>query len=428
MWSSAVEKNPTPSKTFFGSNKEITKDEYILHLENIKKIDDVITRDLYISKLSRISGISTALINVHLKIKSNDNLIVPVHIKDFLDYTSTPINWLIEELLPLGETVLLTAAPKVGKTLLAIDLIYSIVTGNDFIKYKANKGRVLFISADESSNSTRLKLMNRGFTENMDLFIQDKFSITDLSILEATINKIQPNLIVIDSLKSTARDSSISENSAEFSNAIYDLKELLEKHKVSGILIHHEAKGKDRENLERVRGSSAITGAVWGIWQMRTGNEGIRHLQITSRDLPPDSLTIKLDEEIGTWQEIVEVQDPNNKPVKENIIKLLEEYSPLGLEASEIKDKLKINDGTIYNTLNRLVIKKIIGKRPNSIDGKRPVYYIIKDENSNTENITPVEIKQDISTDNSELSNNFDQEDYTLESLDSYEIWEVDND
>ena len=209
--------------------------EYLQELEQIKAIEDTIRQDWEIAQLSKKVGISQATIHQHIKIRNNtDNSLNPLLLSEVLDDTSEPLDWLVEGLLPVAETVLLTAAPKVGKTLLAVDLAYAVCTGGKFLNYQSKKGRVLLISADESLNSTRWKLRNRGFTPEMDMRVLTRLNIYQLEGLEKLLADYRPDLVIIDSLKATARDANISENSAEFGNAIYDLKELLTRYRARG--------------------------------------------------------------------------------------------------------------------------------------------------------------------------------------------------
>ena len=120
---------------------------------------------------------------------------------------------------------------------------------------------------------------------------------------------------------------------------------------------------------------------MWGIWLLTTGTEGLRYLQTFNRDVPGEQFTLRLDDEMDTWERLGD--DPVQEgTVRERIIKLLKQWAPRGLEASQIKDYLQLADGTYRTTLARLVAQKIIGKRPNSADGKRPVYYCIESQQS----------------------------------------------
>lgn len=158
--------------------------------------------------------------------------------------------WLINNLLPLGETIILAGAPKSGKTLLAIDAAFAVATGESFLGESVSQGRVLIISVDESPNSTKVKLMKLGFrksdADNVRVMIQ--FDVTQMAKLEADLESFKPSLVIIDSLNRINHKQEISENSAEFADNIYTLKDLLTRYGASGILIHHT--NKNDESLD----------------------------------------------------------------------------------------------------------------------------------------------------------------------------------
>jgi RecA-family ATPase len=129
-----------------------------------------------------------------------------------------------------------------------------------------------------------------------------RFNLQNLSELDAQLDEFRPTLTIIDSLKSITQGSEVSENSAEFGDAIYALKELLTKHDSAGVLVHHSNKDKEAQGVAQVRGSTAITGAVWGVWMLKTprrrqGEEQPkdRWLEISPREGERKTLSIELD-------------------------------------------------------------------------------------------------------------------------------------
>ncbi|PSF25538.1 hypothetical protein C7H19_25240 [Aphanothece hegewaldii CCALA 016] len=182
------------------------------------------------------------------------------------------IEWVIPGILPKGETVLLAAQAKCGKTLLATDIAYAVLSGTQVIGEQVGvQGRVLLISSDESGNSTRRRLKARGFdllpeVENMR--VMTHLDISDLSPLEQELEVFRPHLVIIDSLTSITRESGLNEKDAEFARPIYKLKDLLGRYGAAGILIHHQNKDKEAKGIDKVSGSARIVAATWGIWQL----------------------------------------------------------------------------------------------------------------------------------------------------------------
>ncbi|MGL4621487.1 MAG: AAA family ATPase [Chroococcidiopsis sp.] len=325
---------------------------------------------------------------------------------ELFDLPRTGINYLIDGMLPASETVLLVADPKSGKTLLAYDAAYAIATGEDtFLGETTKQGKVLIIQCDESRSTAIGRLIKRGFrredTDNVQFM--DAFSISQLSLLEERLETFRPTLVIIDSLRRINAGRDVSENSAEFTDTLYQLKELLTRYGAAGIVIHHANKNKDAVGVGRVRGSSAIAGAVWGVWQLdhipkRDPNnkkrliidpkDPTRILSITARDIEGQRLKIELDPDRNQWinlgEEGVAAEELGDRAAQADLIlNLLKPIAPNGLEASEINEKLTLGRG-IYSVLNRLLNKGIIGSRPSAIDKRRTVYYYPSEKKGDT--------------------------------------------
>jgi predicted ATP-dependent serine protease len=137
-----------------------------------------------------------------------------------------------------------------------------------FWERRHSRGKVLIVQADEPQHSTKSRLLKRGFRREDAANVQyiNQFNISQLFKLEEKLEEFRPSLVIIDSLRRINAGREISENSAEFADQIYELKELLTRYGASGIIIHHANKNPDATGIQRSRGSSSIPGAVWGIW------------------------------------------------------------------------------------------------------------------------------------------------------------------
>jgi AAA domain len=316
------------------------------------------------------------------------------------------IEYVIPGMLPLGETALLVASPKAGKSLLAYDAAFAVATGEaDFLGEQVKQGKVLIIQCDESVNTARGRLIKRGFrhedTENVQFV--DSFKITQLDLLEEWLESFRPTLVVIDSLRRISVGRDLSENSAEFADAVYQLKELIARYNAAAILIHHSGKNQEAVGVDRVRGSSAISGAVWGVWHLdhilKTDpknkkrktidpKDPNRILSIFARDVEGQKLLVEFDPENNHWlnhgEEGIEESEINSRKTNEDkILSLLKPIAPTGLEASELNETLNLGRG-IYSYLNRLLAKGVIGSRPSTKDRRRTVYFYPKNELGDT--------------------------------------------
>ncbi len=285
---------------------------------------------------------------------------------EFFALESQGLEWQIPELLPVGETIILAGSPKTGKTLLAIDAAFAVATDEGtFLGETVTTGRVLIVSVDESAHSTKAKLQKRGFrrSDSPKVQVMTKFDIRQLRTLEERLEIFRPHLVIIDSLRRIHHGIEVNENSAEFADNIYTLKETLTRYKAAGILIHHTNKNQEALGVSKIRGSSAIAGAVWGTWQLEhipkpdpkykkkfviDPKDPRRILSVFARDTEGQQLQVQLDLENNSWTNQGEVGDSEiskeeRTTIKNRIINILTRnaHKP-GLNGREIIELLEI--------------------------------------------------------------------------------------
>ena len=315
---------------------------------------------------------------------------------EFMKLESSQENWLIPSLLPVGEMLLLTALPKVGKTLLVNDIAYAILSGGEIVGEQARKGKVLYISSDETAGSLSRRFQSRGFDLLNDaknnMRVMTELQMSDLSTLEEQIEDFRPDLIVIDSLTSITNDLGISEKDAEFARQIYKLKDLLKKYNCASILIHHETKSNEQKGILKVAGSARITAAVWGIAQLSGGettidneSETFNAVNLRWLDIQPrEGQKVKYELEINpkdSWSELGIFQfngDYNDKQGEkkaqgERVLQLLANGQKM--EYSEINQELQL-DRSLYVVLDRLVERSMICRSRSTKNPRRWVYFV----------------------------------------------------
>ncbi|NJO63576.1 MAG: AAA family ATPase [Richelia sp. RM2_1_2] len=313
---------------------------------------------------------------------------------DLLDMEIEELRWLIPELLPSGEMVILAGSPKSGKTLMAVDAAFAIATGeDDFLGLRPQRGKVLLISNDENARSTRSKLLKRGFRRNDNLELLFDWNISQLYELEQLLDEYRPNVVIIDSLKSiTANSAEISENSAEFANNIYLLKSLFNQYNAASILIHHTNKCKDAMGVHKLRGSTAIAGAVWGTWQLEqvpkpdpdNNNKLIidpadpkRTLAVHARDVEGQILALEFDPENSSYTRTDKEVLKEQAILCDRILGVLR-INPQGLSGRGIIECLgmSIEQGgrSVYTVLNRMEAKLLISTIKSPTDRRVTLY------------------------------------------------------
>lgn len=370
----------------------------------IASLDDPIIRLLKTNEVAStyrmpVAEIRKAITNLENRIRTPKAQFLGVD--ELLTLETEGIDYLIPGLLPRGETVLCVALPKAGKTLLSIDAAFAVATGEStFLGETVQQGKVLLVSVDESIQSTKLKLIKRGFraSDANNMAIMTQWDVSQMGELEARLEDFRPDLVIIDSLKRITAGRELSENSAEFADIIYQLKELLGRYGAAGILIHHSNKNNEAVGVAKVRGSTAIAGACWGIWQLdhiiqTTDKNGKpikgkpkydpadprRIFTAICRDADNQTKTIQFNPENHSFtvaDEDIEAQT-ERKTQEQRIIDLLSQYHPNGLTGREIMDELGLGR-SVYTVLDRMVGRRTVTHRQSKTDRRSMVYALLK--------------------------------------------------
>lgn len=391
-------------------NKKIRSVQLELELKSLALIDDKIKLTQGVQDLSEKyrMGINVIFNLIKdLRLKNTTQKFESINLVDFFDEVSETIDYLIPGLLPKGESALLVASPKVGKSLLAIDLAFAVATGEDyFLGEKTQTGKVLLVSVDESKQSAKAKLIKRGFRKSDvdNIRIITHFEVGQLEKLEAEIEDFRPVLVIIDSLKRITKGSVISENSAEFSDIVYSISETCNNYGASCLLIHHSKKDNETIGVDNVRGSSAIVGACGNTWIMnRVSKEDPnnkkkfifdpkdtrRQLYCYSRDVESKAFNLEFNAENNSWDVagevgISETEADERKTNKERIISVIKmnlPHHPEGLKGAFILDCLEleqpggISKSSLYVELSRLVSAKVVGSKP--VENSRGLLYFL---------------------------------------------------
>lgn len=392
-------------------NRGVCEKRLNLELKALLQSEDKIKREIELSRIAQkyrlnLRSLEKMLREMEIRITTPEY--ESMDFEELYNMGSQAVDYLIPGLLPKGESVLLVAMPKVGKSLLAVDVAYAVATGEDgFLGETCATGRVLYVSVDESRDSVVKKMKNRGFRpcDKDSIRIVTTFSISQLPKLEAEIETFKPTLVIIDSLKRITKGLEISENSAEFSDNVYTISELCNRYGAACLLIHHSNKNTESIGVENVRGSTAIAGACGNTWILnRVGKEDPnnkkkiiydprdpkRQLFCFSRDSEGKTFSIELNPENNSWQLLGEMgideeEAERMKTTKTRILKVFElnqKHHPQGLSGSFIFDCLEyqspgeITKGSMYTTLNRLVSDKIIGSKPAPGDKRYTLYFL----------------------------------------------------
>lgn len=441
----------TDFSEFFWENKiikplkrKIKQERLVLELQAFLQEPDPIKR-VYLKQSVccnySISSKDFESLSNHIEQKNNIPEKIVFDGEEFFDLPDDEEEWLIPSILPKGEMLLLTALPKVGKSLLACDLVHAVLTGEKVLGESALKSKVLYVGSDESRSSLKRRMRARGIDliedRKKNLKVVTYLDLTDTCRLEQELEDFHPDLVIIDSLTSTTLSLGISEKDAEFAKPIYRLKDLLKKYNCASVLIHHENKSKDSKGICKVSGSARITAAVWGIAQM-SGNENLteenqslvananlRSLALSPREGEKVTFNLNINPkdlwgEQGIFEFLGEADDPNGqKKTQGNQVMELLKTKSVPLEYAEIDECLGIGRH-LYTVLDRLVDRRLISKRRSQKNPRRFVYLIENESQQHSSN--NIDIKENFSHTPPSPSNLSSDKKINPESIENKEI------
>lgn len=214
---------------------------------------------------------------------------------------STKKDIIVENLMISNGVYLLVSHPKVGKSMFAQQLAFSLTTGEDFLGFKVNPSHVLYITTECDINqlNDRFKLMNLKPNVNklhiIDIDDIPDFYIRDIErdIYELTFDK-EPLFIIMDMFKDIKFDTSYDLNNyQEINDVVFrKLKELCRKYNATLLVTHHLNK------RDETMGSVGLNADVSGIMKLKESKNNYNKLTLDykGRDLGRLELNLKRNE------------------------------------------------------------------------------------------------------------------------------------
>jgi RecA-family ATPase len=229
-----------------------------------------------------------------------------------LGETFEPVRYAVNTLMPEGAG-LITAAPKVGKSLFVRDVAMAVATGQPLWGvYPVRQGPVLWLALEDGTRRVQERMRARADAAR---------ALQQGAITVRTTSKTLNNggrddledwlrghpdavLAVIDVL-ARVRDRDGRRSSSVYADdyaALEPLQNLAAEHRVCLPVVHHNRKltPGDDDPFERISGTQGLLGAVdWAIVLTRRRGDDVGELHATGRDLA--DVRMALDFQNGLW-------------------------------------------------------------------------------------------------------------------------------
>ena len=243
--------------------------------------------------------------NPNQKAIRKPNMLEAIDGETLADMRLPPTQFSVEGLLPQGVT-LLGGAAKIGKSWMVLDLCVSVAAGIPFFHLQTTRGTVLYLCLEDTLSRVQDRLNSMTDSPPANLF----FAVSAGTIADGLCEQIRNfkeshpslSLVAIDTFQ-VVRGSDPDMSYAEDYADVRKLKELADALNISLLLIHHLRKQGDSDPVNRLSGTTGLSGAVDAIFilQKESRESAEARLICTGRDIEQRELRLCFSKDLCRW-------------------------------------------------------------------------------------------------------------------------------
>ena len=217
-----------------------------------------------------------------------------------------PTGFCVETLLPQGLCIL-AGAPKLGKSWLVLDLCLHIAKGEPVWNLPTTQGTTLYLCLEDSPRriQERLNYLTDEVPSNTYFAMESKTMQDGLEEQITGFCHDHPDtcLVVIDTFQLIRRQDTDSSYATDYAE-IQKIKRLADSLGICILLVHHLRKMGDSDPLNKISGSTGISGGVDAAYILDANRkqEGTATLVCTGRDIPYRELHLRMNPETHQWE------------------------------------------------------------------------------------------------------------------------------
>lgn len=244
---------------------------------------------------------------------------------DLLNQAKKPKNWIVKDLILKGDQVMIAAAPKTGKSLLASQLAISVVTGGEFLGWEVeHPAKVIYFNLEinEDMFSERLGkqiIATQSAPQRGMLTVQSQVKSFNIlnpqsrTEIATMIRNANADLVIFDVLSRC--HCSGENNNSEMKEVLKELR--LVCGNAASVVIHHSRKppqGMEETNLGAyaLRGASAVHGEVDLVLSLaKRSGQGARYsVKFSARNIrEPDEMFLSMDTDTLCFNRSTETEE-----------------------------------------------------------------------------------------------------------------------
>ena len=244
-----------------------------------------------------------------------------------MDMKLPPTKFCVETLLPQG-ICMLGGAPKIGKSWLVLDLCIRIAKGEPIWSLPTKKGTTLYLCLEDPLRRVqeRLNMLTDDVPPNA------YFAIAAGTLADGLCEQIRkfvsehPDtvLVAIDTfqiVRTGCIDTSYSNDYGE----VRQMKQLADELNISILLVHHLRKQGDSDPLNKLSGTTGISGAVDAVFVLDKSKRNAQGATLicTGRDIEYREMELKLSKETCAWEMVSDSIENPQLILPEEMISLI---------------------------------------------------------------------------------------------------------
>ena len=245
-----------------------------------------------------------------------------------VDMRLPPTRFCVSTLLPQGVTIL-GGAPKVGKSWLVLDLCVRVAKGEPIWNLPTAQGTTLYLCLEDTERRVQERLL--GITD--DVPANAFFSVAAKTLADGLAEQIRqfvsehPDtvLVAVDTFQ-MVRGSDSDPSYANDYQEIQQLKKLTDELSISLLLVHHLRKQGDSDPLNKLSGTTGISGAVDAVFVLDKSkrSQAGATLICTGRDIEYRELELRFEKDVCAWELVADSADTPELLLPAEMVALIE--------------------------------------------------------------------------------------------------------
>ena len=289
------------------------------------------------------------------------------------------VEWLVEGLIPSTSLTVLAAQPKMGKSILTLNLAINLRLGASFIGRVVTRTKTLILQLEDPPVLIRERLLKMD-AEGLDgIYIRAGAPMTkdDWKALPAFIKAHDIGLAIIDPYVFAMRGN--EQDATQTATFLREIRELIFDTNCSILLVHHHKKSGG-EHGQALRGSSALLGAVDVALELVREDEQTptATLKVTSRFASVEDEVIVLDTESLTWKSAGSADTYKRTKRENEILSALEAEGDADIPT--LAEVLDLDPKNFRRELRGLVAQGLIDERKEGTKGRPRYIYSLNPE------------------------------------------------